>query len=35
MLASFWPLADLPLFPVEASAQAYQMDLLYWFLTVI
>ncbi len=28
-------LADLPLFPVAASAQAGSIDSLYWFLTVV
>ena len=35
MLANLTFLADLPLFPVAASKQAGDIDLLYWFLTVV
>ena len=33
MLVSFPALADIPLFPPTASAQAHEIDLLYFFLT--
>ena len=35
MLANGLFFADLPLFPVAASAQAGPIDSLYWFLTVV
>ncbi len=35
MLANLQLLADLPLFPEAASAQASQIDALYWFLTIV
>lgn len=35
MFANLHLLADLPLFPVAASAQAGPIDALYWFLTVV
>ncbi len=35
MWASFFPLADLQLFPVAASAQASQIDALWWYINIV
>ena len=35
MFISFFPVADIPLFPPAASAQAPEVDALYFFLNAV